>query len=711
MPATTPSPPGRADVNHWFVDSLGKRALHWLKSHAAPHDIVWQFRDAGEPADVSPQSEAEHSLGLAVRPVPFNVIEMRSEKAGTLYYSAVDDATALEEKIVEDLARETNLLRAVPSEWSAPHVKLHLRRWIADDVRLEVLRIHLISFLARQEDIPLARVRVLVSRRPWARHLVEFAHRRGVLLQNYGGSGGQWFPETRRIAADGLRAVSRMFKRFGRRRAAPMPSGVPAEERSAPKSRVAIHYNHRSLSLDPHDRTEFFWLHDSGIASSDVVLYGVGPPTPPSREAIAAAKETGMHLYGNGPGLAPWAPTRGIIRDLIPPTLRILAAAAMSWPTRRRIPSAYVMSLLRLGFEFAWWRDFFKAQRVRLHVGTFNTPVSQVVALQSLDALSCSYQFSLSSLPFTSDMTSGEDIRLAFSTYFEDLWQSIPPLAREYVTTGFVFDRGLRYHAGRKSGEVRQRMETRGVRYVLCFFDENTKDLWYYPATVAAAAEDYKFLFRWLEEDPSFGLVLKPKFAATLFERMPELKPLYDRAKATGRCELLATAHHVSEIFPIEAALEADVCVGKIRGGTAALEAALAGIPTLLIDVEGFRSHPFHEWGRNRVVFEDWAALRRAVEQQRTRPGRVEGFGDWSSAKSDVDPFGDGEGTLRLGATLGWIHQALGRGLSGEEAIAYARAKFAERWTTGPRRTGQIAGSQNNRPRAVAAIPVVGKTE
>ncbi len=108
----------------------------------------------------------------------------------------------------------------------------------------------------------------------------------------------------------------------------------------------------------------------------------------------------------------------------------------------------------------------------------------------------------------------------------------------------------------------------------------------------------------------------------------------------------------------------ADVCIGKLDGSTAALEARLAGVPTVLIDTEGFRSHPFYRWGRDRVVFENWKSLRAAIQRYRFAPEAYPGFGDWSPGLDGLDPFKDGHAGLRIGLYIAWVYEALKKGMT-----------------------------------------------
>ena len=91
-------------------------------------------------------------------------------------------------------------------------------------------------------------------------------------------------------------------------------------------------------------------------------------------------------------------------------------------------------------------------------------------------------------------------------------------------------------------------------------------------------------------------------------------------------------------------------------------------------------SHPFHGWGRGRVVFDDWESLRVAVGRYRATPEAHPEFGDWSPGLNDLDPFRDGKASLRMGFYIRRVYEALKEGVSRQDALAGAVDDFAQRW-------------------------------
>jgi len=106
----------------------------------------------------------------------------------------------------------------------------------------------------------------------------------------------------------------------------------------------------------------------------------------------------------------------------------------------------------------------------------------------------------------------------------------------------------------------------------------------------------------------------------------------------------------------------------------------LAGVPTLLVDREGWSVSPLYELGVGRVVFRDWDTLWNACLDHWASPGGITGFGSWASIINTIDPFRDGRAAERMGTYLKWILDDLKDGLSREMAMANAAERYCMIW-------------------------------
>ena len=132
---------------------------------------------------------------------------------------------------------------------------------------------------------------------------------------------------------------------------------------------------------------------------------------------------------------------------------------------------------------------------------------------------------------------------------------------------------------------------------------------------------------------------------------------------------------------PAAAALAADIAIqGQLSAGTAALESALAGVRTLLLDREGWHVSPLYRLGVGRVVFTNWDDLWNALTDHWASPGGVPGLGDWSPMLNELDPFRDGRAAERMGTYLHWLIEGLRDGRDREIVMADAAERYCREW-------------------------------
>ena len=178
-------------------------------------------------------------------------------------------------------------------------------------------------------------------------------------------------------------------------------------------------------------------------------------------------------------------------------------------------------------------------------------------------------------------------------------------------------------------------------------------------------------------------MVFKPKNARNLRYRLGPVNELLKVTEATGRCFVFEeTGRHTTLAAPLQAGLVADVCIhSDLSSGTAALECALAGLPTLLIDREGTPVNKLNELPRGKVVFKNWSETIDAVMEHFQSEQGIPGFGEWGDDfLHKMDPFRDGKAAYRMGTYLHWLIQGFEQGLDREIIMADAAERYAKEW-------------------------------
>jgi hypothetical protein len=199
-----------------------------------------------------------------------------------------------------------------------------------------------------------------------------------------------------------------------------------------------------------------------------------------------------------------------------------------------------------------------------------------------------------------------------------------------HVSTGFLgFNREL---LRPRALELRQQLHAKGVnKIVACFYEYSLDDYrWNFGHKVQQ--KHYRLLLEKVLNHLWLGVIFKPKQPNTLRKRLADVSVLLEEAEETGCCIVLDSAGlFQSNIPPVLVVLDADVAIqGHINAGTTALEFALAGIPTLSVDLEGFRLSRIYDLGERKVVFRNYEDIWETVQDQWNSKGGVPVFGDWT---------------------------------------------------------------------------------
>lgn len=677
-----------------FVDQINFLSLLHILTTGRSYKTIWYFDPATKFAKLLFHTFC--CFGL-IRPdlcqIENHIGQVRNRFGESQYINFLSDTRTICDTIKRKELSHDPLIKKMGSRWKLKKILLYFDKLVEIEVRKECLRIGLIEWMLRtQLKISPEKSVLLIKRNYWFSYIKRYGKSFGISLIAYG---NYWFP--RKISIK----VYRMFRMLGYIRASLyklfkfLLSSVkkpnlfsdlqkkPNTKEQPKSTKIAIRYYYRKLSFHPNERSEFFWLNGSDIPYSEILLYDFISEEHLDGETLRQIDSKGVKLLGRGPGISRWVPTGLMIKTFVRTILEIVTLLFTCLINKQWISPYYMGHFMILAIEYAYWYDFYATNRVRINVGTNNLHVGQVLAIDDLDGVTFAYQYSASNIysPTTS-LTAGENVQFVFSAAFEQLRHSIDAPVDNFIRIGFIFDGALKAIRNfDRASEIRKQIQDNGASFILCFFDENSLNRWDIYASENDAANDYEYLLKWLLSDPTLGIIFKPKKPEQLlFKRISRLYKLINQANHTGRCKFLTSEYIFGSIYPTEAALMADLCIGKLDGSTAALEAFLAGVPTVLVDIEGFRSHPFYKWGCDRVVFKNWESLQRFVEQYRTAPDAHPEFGDWSPGLECFDPFQDGKACERMRFYIHWVYEALNQGNSRTAAMGIANDKFKKKW-------------------------------
>jgi len=236
---------------------------------------------------------------------------------------------------------------------------------------------------------------------------------------------------------------------------------------------------------------------------------------------------------------------------------------------------------------------------------------------------------------------------LVFSDMYKTVYQSDGIAPQEFLPTGYLYD-GVASLVREKAKKHREVLMRAGARFIICYFDESVQhDRW-----GLVSKDDHLCELHALANvvllDPEFGVVVKSQFIRNSPSQLYPNDDVIRAAKATGRFLELMEGVHRNDIYPTEAALVADLCIGHKFGATAALEAAIAGVRTVLLDVYGTKTAWDDIYAKADIVYQTMESLMDAIADFRAGSKTQQTIGDWTSILHHFDPYRDGKAKDRL---------------------------------------------------------------
>ena len=248
-------------------------------------------------------------------------------------------------------------------------------------------------------------------------------------------------------------------------------------------------------------------------------------------------------------------------------------------------------------------------------------------------------------------MSTTADRFLLFHEAYRSLWEECGVSPGRFEEIGYPFD-GVFPACSDRGAVHRERLEARGARYVICLFDESVQEDKFGVIAVQEHRQELVELLDYLLAEPDIGVVVKSQFQFNTPSRRYPDDPTVRAALGTGRFLELTTGDHRNLVYPAEAALISDIAIGNIVGGTASLEAALAGRRSLLLDQHGQKRHRRELYDQADLVYHSMRDAIAAIRRYRSGDPDAAALGDWTPIIDQFDPFRDGRSAERLRNSL-----------------------------------------------------------
>lgn len=597
------------------------------------------------------------AIGFSVAEGPEDVGlgDLRGSDGANLIYEVSDVADRIGEEVADGIDAGQRIVRQLKRRYRRDYIRLYLRRSAIRAVH-DVVRDALVLWRQAERhtgDTGADRHVLLVRRTPF-QELIQHGLRKrvGAAVHTY---------RTVQEVKTALRQVAALLRHVALSlRAAP--------RRAAPSvgPRIAVQY---AAGTDWVSRSDVFWYPDSGLTPDQVLVYFNRPDHPRTEASTEHVGKLGLEWVD----LLAWKPGGAAYARSIVGTLRVAVRLGIAASIGRLRHGWWQWrTLVLLERTVDWWSAFFREHNVRvhLHVGATSPDiVALALAVEQEGGIDVGYQWSADDFSFASTgRILSKHVFFAWGPLYAEQIRQLGFEPDVLLLGGQVFD--FRGGTARAASRWRNELRRKGCLNIVSVFDNSF--LSENPLTPAMVTEFYRTVFSWVQRDSSLGLIVKPKPKyPSVFDRLPEVKALLEKAQATGRCLLLS-----GWISPGEAALASDLAVG-LGMNTAVLESALAGVPAVHLDLGSLKRHPLRREGLDRFVFCDADVLYERMQAWRNDPLSVPGFADHSPVLDSIDPFRDGGGPRRLGTFLRWFLEELEEGKSREQAVLAAAHRYA----------------------------------
>ena len=280
------------------------------------------------------------------------------------------------------------------------------------------------------------------------------------------------------------------------------------------------------------------------------------------------------------------------------------------------------------------------------NVTYYQEPEAMQLIAPALGIRTVSYQYSNIGAAAPILLTTS-DVMLTFSPLFHERWISKGVRPGSFIDIGYLYDSSFEVVRSRAL-ERREKLKDMGAKFVICYFNESVHDYKYGWISVEDYCEELRALFRLVLDDSSLGLVVKSQHVKHSPVVMAGISDLRDAAVDTGRyCELVYGVHR-NMVFPAEAALSADIAIGQTLGSTASLEAAVAGVRTVMVDSSRTRTDNDSLFQQANIVYPSIQQAIDAILDFRNAVPDSQDLGDWTPIINHFDPFRDGQSARRM---------------------------------------------------------------
>jgi hypothetical protein len=429
--------------------------------------------------------------------------------------------------------------------------------------------------------------------------------------------------------------------------------------------------------VDKSQYSDVFFFQESELPGQNILLSFNTTLSEKDNKKLAEFVDKGINLIDISlqPSSFPISKFIGYTQKTVAPSL-FSRKSFLYWQEKTKIDSEkghYYLSV-------AYWKEFFQYTGGKVYISDFKYDQSHIAiaeAIKQNGGISAIYQRAYEEFS-TPENAIDADVVFGFSPRSATIEKQNGSNIKYHITVGYPGDHRFNLLKP-KAKKLREQILNHGAKKIIAYFDENSSDDARWQGGHTQTQKSYRFLLEKILADSHLGLIFKPKKPGTLRKRLGEVTRLLEKAQETGRCYVYEGGIN-SSFPPAGAALSADLVIhGYLHAGTAAVESALVGVPTLLLDFEGWHISPFYSLGLGKVVFQSWDSLWMKLEKY-IQSSPVMLSNEWNILLDNIDPFRDGKAANRIGTFLHWLIRGFEEKQPRETVLEKAVEKYRQQW-------------------------------
>ncbi len=225
---------------------------------------------------------------------------------------------------------------------------------------------------------------------------------------------------------------------------------------------------------------------------------------------------------------------------------------------------------------------------------------------------------------------------LIFSNIYKKCFTNKYIKPKTFISAGYIFNRN-KLVLKQIAKKHRDNLKKIGVKFIIGYFDENVfpDDRWHLVGMEKHKLEILQ-LASFVLDNKHVAIIFKSQFHNWSPSKLLKDNEIFLKAVATGRfvdifdADVKSKVFMRNSIFPSEVAMTCDLCIGNKIGSTAALESAICGIKTVLINPYNVKGFWDFLYKKSSIIFSNLEDVLNMIKFNKNTPKLPKNIGDWT---------------------------------------------------------------------------------